>query len=59
MVQVDIKKCIGCGVCTTLCPAEAIALSDDGEYAIINHDLCIECFTCIEVCPQESIYKEE
>lgn len=59
MVQVDKGKCIGCGVCVTVCPAEAISLLDSEEHATINHDLCIECFTCIEVCPQEAIFKEE
>lgn len=59
MVLVDKNKCIACGVCTTICPAGAIALSDsEQQYAIINYDLCMECFTCVETCPQEAIYKD-
>jgi ferredoxin len=26
---VDLKKCMGCGVCTGQCPAEAISLERD------------------------------
>ncbi len=59
MVLVDKKKCIACGVCSTVCPAGAITLSDSEEYAIIDHDLCMECFTCVETCPQEAIYKDD
>ena len=59
MVEVNKEKCIGCGVCVTVCPVGAIALSQGEEYAIIDHDQCIECFTCIETCPQEAIYKDD
>lgn len=59
MVEVNKEKCLGCGVCASVCPVEAITLSNSAEYAIINHDLCMECFTCIETCPQEAITKDE
>ena len=59
MVEVDKEKCIGCGVCVTVCPVGAISLSEGEEYAIIDHDQCIECFTGIETCPQESIHKDK
>jgi len=59
MVEVNKEKCIGCGVCTTVCPVSAIILSDGDEYTVIDHDLCMECFTCVETCPQEAIYKDD
>jgi len=59
MVEVNKEKCIGCGVCVTVCPVEAITLSNNDENAVINHGLCMECFTCVETCPQEAIYKDD
>ncbi len=58
MIEVKKEECIGCGVCVSVCPVEAIKLTDNSEYAVIDHELCMECFTCVESCPQEAIYKE-
>ncbi|GAB4114090.1 MAG: hypothetical protein Kow00103_07150 [Candidatus Caldatribacteriota bacterium] len=59
MVEVNKEKCIGCGVCVTICPVKAINLSNNDKHAVIDHDLCMECFTCVETCPQEAIDKSE
>lgn len=42
-------RCIGCGVCRSVCPEGAIR--DDGT---IDRDLCTGCFKCIDVCYAES-----
>ena len=44
--------CIGCGACTTVCPIEAISLT---EVAKINEESCILCGACAAICPVGAI----
>ncbi|MFC2007029.1 4Fe-4S binding protein [Chloroflexota bacterium] len=53
MVQVDIERCTGCGICKDVCPQHAIAIIND--LALVNDDLCIQCSTCADVCPADAI----
>ncbi|MEE9604385.1 MAG: NADH-quinone oxidoreductase subunit NuoI [Candidatus Scalindua sp.] len=58
------EKCVACGLCSTVCPAECINLegteNEQGErYAQvyeINMLRCIFCGYCEEVCPEEAIF---
>jgi len=45
--------CTGCGQCASICPAEAIAISD--EHSTFDYDRCIRCFCCQEICPENAI----
>lgn len=56
MVNVDRDSCIGCGVCTTICP-EVFELDDEGKAVIIkNANLSLECVSeAIENCPTNAI----
>jgi ferredoxin len=33
---VDVKRCIGCGLCVTGCPAEAVTLKRKAEAQIVH-----------------------
>jgi uncharacterized Fe-S center protein len=46
-------KCSGCGICITICPAEAIEVQN-GK-ANIKPDLCIGCMRCDTKCPKGAI----
>ncbi len=46
---IDQKKCVGCGVCWTVCPYQAIAADDKG-LAVVNEALCKGCGTCVASC---------
>ncbi|MGB9686334.1 MAG: NADH-quinone oxidoreductase subunit I, partial [Rectinema subterraneum] len=50
-------KCIGCGACVQICPANALALDSKNKTHIVRIDdkLCITCFCCHEVCPAKAI----
>ncbi|MCD1296387.1 ferredoxin, partial [Methanocella sp. CWC-04] len=73
-VDVDPKKCSYCGVCTILCPFNAIKLSFDGveklpileqegfpvleKKAKIDAEKCTRCVLCEEVCPRDAIKRD-
>ena len=51
------KKCTGCGACAKVCPADAITISENRKYKIININLvnCLYCGLCMETCPEEAV----
>ncbi len=46
------EKCDCCGICTGLCPEEAITVEDT---AVINSRRCTGCGICVDECPNEAI----
>lgn len=57
-LKVDSDLCIGCGLCTTICP-DAFELKDDGKAHLINEKGCkkCNCDEAIEKCPVSAISK--
>lgn len=52
MYQIS-SECIGCGLCESNCPVQAISMG--AEHREINQDICVQCGTCFESCPVEAI----
>lgn len=54
--KVDLKKCIGCGVCQEACPVPEKAVhSGHGKKAKYDYKKCIRCYCCQEMCPAKAI----
>lgn len=56
--RVNKEVCIGCGVCTSVCPVQCIELGDDG-LATIDESQCIDCGACQGNCPVGAIEDAE
>lgn len=52
-IQVDLAKCIGCGMCRRDCPADNISITD--KKAVIKSQACIKCGHCVAVCPKGAV----
>jgi heterodisulfide reductase subunit A2 len=48
-------KCVGCRMCTTVCPYEAIKYDEKSHASIVNDSLCRGCGTCVSTCPSGAI----
>ena len=48
-MQIDKKKCVGCGNCHAVCTMGVISLDEDGK-SVVNQEECVECYTCYRVC---------
>jgi NAD-dependent dihydropyrimidine dehydrogenase PreA subunit len=53
-LKLDVEKCIGCGMCVTVCPHAVFALGN-GKASIVERDSCMECGACASNCPVEAI----
>lgn len=51
-MEIDKKKCVGCGNCHAVCTMGVIYLDEDGK-SIVNQDECVECCTCFRVLRNE------
>ena len=55
-VEVVSERCIGCGLCDIVCPANVFALDETtGKSDVTNPEACQACGACIENCPKEAI----
>ncbi len=60
-IVIDETRCKGCGLCTTGCPKNLVALSDSPNslgYAMAvfsNPEKCTGCTLCAQMCPDVAI----
>lgn len=50
--RVNPERCIGCGICVTFCPAEALK----GWVTIkVDEEKCTGCLECLDSCPVDAL----
>ena len=55
-VEVIPERCIGCGLCATVCPAGVFDVGSNAKKSmVVRLDACQACGACIENCPKEAI----
>ena len=56
-LRYDSKRCINCGMCSTVCPHGVFA-TGDGVAQLVHHEACMECGACQLNCPVDAIMVE-
>lgn len=49
------EKCIQCGVCTGLCPTQALMMNRPSMEVSFDGDKCIVCEMCLKSCPAKAV----
>lgn len=48
------EKCIGCGLCTHVCPRNVMEMQNQTA-VVVDLDACMECGACVNNCPSEAL----
>jgi ferredoxin len=56
LIEIDSEKCFSCGACVTICPVEAITITEDFSINF-NKEKCVgsTCSACVDACPARAI----
>ena len=53
-LALDPDTCIGCGLCTQVCPHQVLAM-EQAKAVILDLDACMECGACVNNCPSGAL----
>ena len=53
-LELNEGLCVGCGLCTQVCPHSVFEL-ENGKTKLIDRDACMECGACVNNCPVQAI----
>lgn len=54
-ILIDEDRCVDCGLCTGVCPTEALTLAPKDFKLNFTRSRCIVCEQCIPTCPVQAI----
>jgi len=54
-IVIDEDSCVHCGLCTGVCPTEALSLDPTSWQLTFARSRCIVCEQCIATCPVQAI----
>ena len=54
-IAIDEETCVHCGLCTGVCPTEALSLDRETFRLNFMRSRCIVCEQCIPTCPVQAI----
>ena len=52
-VAINPEDCIGCGICTKVCPKSCIEIVD--KRAKQDNKNCLTCLACVNACPKKAL----
>ena len=54
-IAINDQKCVDCGLCTGVCPTQALTLDPQSFRLMFKRSLCVVCEQCIPACPVQAI----
>lgn len=54
IINIDVDKCVGCGLCVKACQEDVIGIVD-GKARLLRQDYCDGLGNCLPVCPTKAI----
>jgi len=59
--RLDEKQCVGCDVCFSVCPHNALQIVDENNemYYQLDDDNCTGCQLCTDICEHDAIHIEQ
>ncbi|NEO81386.1 NIL domain-containing protein [Moorena sp. SIO4G3] len=54
-ILIDENSCVDCGLCTGVCPTQALSLEPETFRLKFKRSRCIVCEQCIPTCPVQAI----
>lgn len=54
-IMIDDQACVHCGLCTGVCPTQALTLHPETWQLQFNRSRCIVCEQCVPTCPVQAI----